>query len=228
MKYANSLAQLVNTKPREAKTFQQYLEENPEALPLLLEQMCLTMNNLDMNVTSNNIALERLTEQINEMNITKKVHTLTKENVCHYLMQNFNLLDKLVYNGKIIVQSTGNELSDEDVEGLDILIGLELILKSLPQYVNSIVNRNVLLTGIKQAFQHKEYLSRIKEDNSKKVVHTLIVEFVNQSTTKPRKNIPLKYLVVNSGFSRELVLQYCDELGYENTQVNRVAHVRKR
>ena len=228
MKYANSLAQLVNTKPREAKTFQQFLEENPEALPLLLEQMCLTMNNLDMNVTSNNIALERLTEQINEMNITKKVHTLTKENVCHYLMQNFNLLDKLVYNGKIIVQSTGNELSDEDVEGLDILIGLELILKSLPQYVNSIVNRNVLLTGIKQAFQHKEYLSRIKEDNSKKVVHTLIVEFVNQSTTKPRKNIPLKYLVVNSGFSRELVLQYCDELGYENTQVNRVAHVRKR
>jgi hypothetical protein len=228
MKYANSLAQLVNTKPREAKTFQQYLEENPEALPLLLEQMCLTMNNLDMNVTSNNIALERLTEQINEMNITKKVHTLTKENVCHYLMQNFNLLDKLVYDGKIIVQSTGNELSDEDVEGLDILIGLELILKSLPQYVNSIVNRNVLLTGIKQAFQHKEYLSRIKEDNSKKVVQTLIVEFVNQSTTKPRKNIPLKYLVVNSGFSRELVLQYCDELGYENTQVNRVAHVRKR
>jgi hypothetical protein len=228
MKYANSLAQLVNTKPREAKTFQQYLEENPEALPLLLEQMCLTMNNLDMNVTSNNIALERLTEQINEMNITKKVHTLTKENVCHYLMQNFNLLDKLVYDGKIIVQSTGKELSDEDVEGLDILIGLELILKSLPQYVNSIVNRNVLLTGIKQAFQHKEYLSRIKEDSSKKVVQTLIVEFVNQSTTKPRKNIPLKYLVVNSGFSRELVLQYCDELGYENTQVNRVAHVRKR
>jgi hypothetical protein len=228
MKYANSLAQLVNTKPREAKTFQQFLEENPEALPLLLEQMCLTMNNLDMNVTSNNIALERLTEQINEMNITKKVHTLTKENVCHYLMQNFNLLDKLVYDGKIIVQSTGNELSDEDVEGLDILIGLELILKSLPQYVNSIVNRNVLLTGIKQAFQHKEYLSRIKEDNSKKVVQTLIVEFVSQSTTKPRKNIPLKYLVVNSGFSRELVLQYCDELGYENTQVNRVAHVRKR
>jgi hypothetical protein len=228
MKYANSLAQLVNTKPREAKTFQQYLEENPEALPLLLEQMCLTMNNLDMNVTSNNIALERLTEQINEMNITKKVHTLTKENVCHYLMQNFNLLDKLVYDGKIIVQSTGNELSDEDVEGLDILIGLELILKSLPQYVNSIVNRNVLLTGIKQAFQHKEYLSRIKEDNSKKVVQTLIVEFVNQSTTKPRKNIPLKYLIMNSGFSRELVLQYCDELGYENTQVNRVAHVRKR
>jgi hypothetical protein len=228
MKYANSLAQLVNTKPREAKTFQQYLEENPEALPLLLEQMCLTMNNLDMNVTSNNIALERLTEQINEMNITKKVHTLTKENVCHYLMQNFNLLDKLIYDGKIIVQSTGNELSDEDVEGLDILIGLELILKSLPQYVNSIVNRNVLLTGIKQAFQHKEYLSRIKEDNSKKVVQTLIVEFVNQSTTKPRKNIPLKYLIMNSGFSRELVLQYCDELGYENTQVNRVAHVRKR
>jgi hypothetical protein len=228
MKYANSLAQLVNTKPRQAKTFQQYLDDNPEALPLLLEQMCLVMNNLDMNVTSNNIALEKVTEQLNEMKLARKTHTLTKEDVCHYLMQNFNLLDKLVFDGKIILKTSGNELSEEDSEGLDILIGLELILKTEAQFVNSIIHRNVLLTGIKQAFQHNGYLSRIKEDKEKQTIKSLIIEFIAQSTTRPRKNIPLKYLVVNSGLDREIVLQYCDELGYEKTQVNKVLHVKKR
>lgn len=228
MKYANSLAQLVNTKPRQAKTFQQYLDDNPEALPLLLEQMCLVMNNLDMNVTSNNIALEKVTEQLNEMRLAKKTHTLTKEDVCHYLMQNFNLLDRLIFDGKIILKTSGNELSEEDPEGLDTLIGLELTLKTEPQFVNSIIHRNVLLTGIKQAFQHNGYLSRIKEDKEKQTIKSLIVEFIAQSTTRPRKNIPLKYLVLNSGLTSETVLQYCDELGYEKVQVNKVAHVKKR
>jgi hypothetical protein len=228
MKYANSLAQLVNTKPRQAKTFQQYLDDNPEALPLLLEQMCLVMNNLDMNVTSNNIALEKVTEQLNEMRLSRKTHTLTKEDVCHYLMKNFYLLEKLVFDGKITLKTSGNELSEEDSEGLDILIGLELTLKTEPQFINSIIHRNVLLTGIKQAFQHNGYLSRIKEDKDKQTVKSLIIEFIAQSTTRPRKNIPLKYLVLNSGLNNETVLQYCDELGYEKTQVNKVAHVRKR
>ena len=228
MKYANSLAQLVNTKPREAKTFQQYLEDNPDALPLLLEQMCLVMNNLDMNVTSNNIALERVTEQLNEMKLTRKTHTLTKEDVCHYLMQNFILLDSLRFDGKIVLKTSGNELSEEDPEGLDVLIGLELTLKSEPQFVNSIIHRNVLFTGIKQAFQHKDYLSRIQEDKAKQCVRVLILDFINQSTTRPRKNIPLKYLVVNSGIDKESVIKYCDELGYEQTKVNKVDHVKKR
>jgi hypothetical protein len=68
----------------------------------------------------------------------------------------------------------------------------------------------------------------VQEKSEKQAIESLITSFLGGATTKPRKNIPLKYLVVNSGFSRELVLQYCDELGYENTQVNRVAHVRKR
>ena len=228
MKYANSLAQLVNTKPRQAKTFQQYLDDNPDALPLLLEQMCLVMNSLDINVTSNNIALEKVTEQLNEIKLSRKTHTLTKEDVCHYLMQNFYLLEKLIFDSKINLKTSGNELSEEDPEGLDILIGLELTLKTEPQFVNSIIHRNVLLTGIKQAFQHNGYLSRIKEDREKQIIKSLIVDFIAQSTTRPRKNIPLKYLVVNSSYSNEIVLQYCNELGYEKTQVNKVAHVKKR
>jgi hypothetical protein len=228
MQHASSLAVLVNTKPREAKTFQQYVKDNPDCLPILLEQMCISLNTLDNTLSDATSAIQNLTEQVSELQSGRKRQNLTKDDISHYFMENKSFLDNLVFDGCIRLKDTLEELTEEGETNIDILVELEVALKSEPQFTGASVHRATLLTGIKQAFQHIGYQTRLKKSKSKELIQALIVQYISQATTKPRKNIPVKYILAHSGLTKEQLYSLIEELDYEKIQVNRIAHICKK